>query len=1065
MRVLHINFADPRGGSGRMVETLANGTERLGHAVQLAGRQSGAGDPRLVPVTPPQTQWQKALFKKQAKLGVCDLLAASLMNLINHSAFDQADIVHLHWMGGNYFSYLLLPFLTAKPTVWTFHDSAAFTGGCRNTDDCQEWRENWCVKCPLDVAEKGRPFRRDLMQILKTAIYNVAVFTAICPSARLLGHTRTSILKDRNARLIYHGVDTGIYKPGDRSQARARLGLPADGLIVLHSGDGSDGGLYLREALTKVASGGPASLLLDLGGSNAARPGFSVPTLRRPLPGDDGMLAGYYRAADLLVVDAVTDGFDLTVAEAMACGLPVVAFAGGGTSEIVAHRQTGYLAAAKDCDDLAQGIAAYLADEEARRSAGIMGRTRIADKFSAGTMVDAYVSLYEEMLQSGGGQSVTVWVKDNLPRLLEQARPVGWQKIWDKFGELYARFDREEDSERAIFVDRYFGMCLEHADADTFWDIVRLWSVNRRLPSHCGGMATEEGKALLAFCRTLREKIAAYFAGNSLDRLATIDHQQGLMLVYVWKKVFFDYSSILNLQSDPGEAPVPRERAAGGDGAVDYGRILTASMYHPFAADDYPLDAEALRAAPLPLFVRIILAYWLANTPYFNLEERHRQKLLGCLPELCRMDLPPAYFTHFVTEILNDLWRVSYAGGDNLTALSAFGDFITRHMERLFPRYAVDAATPRPAGESGRIRIGYISRLFYQQAVSFYMVNRIIHHDRDKFETHIFALGDRQDGMTDLFREHSDRFRRLADVHDIGNIAAAIAGSRLDILIYTDIGMDPMTYMLAGLRLAPVQCALVGHGTTTGMPKVDYYISGDFEPPDADAHYREKLVRLPNLGAAQYPPPFAGNIGRCRREWNLPDDVVVFVSCANGLKHIPARDGVLMQILKEAPNACIVLKPYFSAQEGDIFTRRIMGKAEAAGVAGRLFIIPPLGRVEAVLAVADVQLDTYPYGGWTTNMEALFMGLPIVTQEGTMARSRWGAHMLRALGIGEGIARNAREYVDWAVRYAGDADLRQRIKSMIRQRAKTALFDGAAAQPAYEAALVRIFERGGKIRR
>lgn len=1066
MHVLHVNFADPNGSTGRMVGTLADATERSGHSVQLAGRQGGTVDQRFVPVSLPQTQWQRTLFKKQAKLGISDFFSAALVNLINHSAFDRADIVHLHWMDGSYFSYLLLPFLTAKPTVWTFHDPAAFTGGCRYTGACQEWRENWCASCPMDGDGKGRTLRRDLVQILKAAIYKIAAFTAVCPSGCLHGQTKASILKDRDARLIYHGVDTGIYRPGNRAQARACLGLPGEGPIVLHiaggeSGAGRDDGEYLREALRKAAANGSPPFLLDLGAVGKSAD-FSVPTLRRPLPGDSGILAEYYRAADLFVADTVTDGFDLAAAEAMACGLPVVASAGGGISEIVVHRQTGYLAADGDSDDLARGIAGYLADEEARRRAGTMGRTRITENFAAGSMIDAYLSLYRELLLAGGGRGVMVWVKDNLPQLAAQARSTGWQEIWDKFGELYARFDREEGSVRAEFTDRYLGMCLEHADgaAETVWDIVGLWCAHRRLPSHCGGMAAGEEEALLVFCRFLREKIGAYFARNSPDRLAAIDQREQLMLLCVWKRVFFDYSSILNLHGDPGEALARQDAAAGGEGPADYGRLLAASMYHPFAADDYPLAAEDIRDAPLPLFVRMIFAYWLANTPYFNLEERHRQKLLRCLPVLCRMDLPPAYFTHFVTEILNDLWRVSYIGGDNLAALSAFGNFITRHMERFFPRHAF-AAAPQAGARNGRLRVGYISRLFYQQAVSFYMVNRVIHHDRDKFEIHTFALGDRQDGMTDLFREHSDRFRRLAEIHDIGNIATVIAESRLDILIFTDIGMDPMTYMLAGLRLAPVQCALVGHGTTTGMPKIDYYISGDFEPPDADAHYREKLIRLPNLGAAQYPPPFAGNIGRCRREWNLPEDVVVFVSCANGLKHVPARDGVLVQILQEAPNACIVLKPYFSTEEGDVFTRRVMGKAEKAGVAERLFIIPPLGRVEAALAVADVQLDTYPYGGWTTNMEALYMGLPIVTQEGPMARSRWGAHMLRALGISEGIAGDAREYVDWAVRFAADTDLRLRVKSAIGQKAKAVLFDGAAAQPAYEAALMRICGRGG----
>lgn len=1067
MLILHINFDDVCGSAGRMVSALIAATEQQGHAAWLAtGRQRASG-PRVVPIAPPQTQWSKALRRQQNRLGVHDFSSPALLDVLNHSAFEQADIVHLHRMNNSYYFYLLLPFLAAKPTVWTFHDPAAFTAGCRYTGACQQWRDNWCKECPVKSAAGAPALRRDLLQMLKAAIYQMAEFTAVCPTDRLRGQTQASMVKGHDVRLIPHGVDTSIYRPGDRDEARVRLGLPVDRTIILHiSADdlivpGDDG--PLRAVLAKVTSGGPPPLLLDLGpGAGPTRPPCPEATLQRPFTAEQANLADYYRAADLFVSDAVTDSFDLAVAEAMACGLPVVAFAGGGAAEIIAHRQTGYLATNSDSEDLARGIAGYLEDAQAMRRDGELGRTRIIEKFAAGKMTDAYLALYEEMLLTGGGRSVLVWVRDKLPRVLEQSKPTDWPGMWDRFGDLYARFSREEGAERTLFVDEYFKVCLKHTDdaADTVWDIVRLWFVHRRLPHHCGGLSAGERDALLAFCRLAREKIRTHLEHNALSRLAAIDQQEHWVLVNIWRKLFFDYSSILNLNDSPSSLPAGHNESAGCSGPIDYGQMLIASMYHPFAADAYPLTAGDLLGAPLPPAVRMILAYWLANTPYFSLEERHRQKLLACLPILCRMNLPPAYFTQFVTEILNDLWRVSYVGGDNLAPLNAFGDFITRHMERFFPQHAAGVVTPKRNDKKAKIRVGYISRLFYRQAVSYYMVNRIIHHDRDKFEIHIFALGDRQDCMTDLFRQHSEAFKQLADVHDIGSIAACIAASQLDILIFTDIGMDPMTYMLAGLRLAPVQCVLVGHGTTTGMPKIDYYISGDFEPPDADAHYRESLVRLPNLGAAQYPPPFAGDIGRCRKDWNLPDDVVVFVSCANGMKHVPARDEILIRILQEAPNACIVLKPYFSAQEGDIFTKRVMDRAEKAGVGGRLFIIPPLGRVEAVLAIADVQLDTYPYGGWTTNMEALFMGLPVVTQEGAMARSRWGAHMLRALGVSEGIARNDREYVDWAVRFAADAALRHRVQGQIQQKAKTLLFNGAAAQPAYEAALLRIYGRG-----
>ena len=133
-----------------------------------------------------------------------------------------------------------------------------------------------------------------------------------------------------------------------------------------------------------------------------------------------------------------------------------------------------------------------------------------------------------------------------------------------------------------------------------------------------------------------------------------------------------------------------------------------------------------------------------------------------------------------------------------------------------------------------------------------------------------------------------------------------------------------------------------------------------------------------------------------------------------------------------------------------------MKLAEPAGVAYRLKIIPPLadsGDLMALLMLADVQLDTYPYGGWTTNLEALYYHLPIVTQQGDMARSRWGAGLLQAMGITEGIAHSDQEYVDWAVRFAQDASLRKTLSDKITQRAPQVLFNGEAAQPSYEAAL------------
>ena len=187
---------------------------------------------------------------------------------------------------------------------------------------------------------------------------------------------------------------------------------------------------------------------------------------------------------------------------------------------------------------------------------------------------------------------------------------------------------------------------------------------------------------------------------------------------------------------------------------------------------------------------------------------------------------------------------------------------------------------------------------------------------------------------------------------------------------------------------------------------------------------------------------------------------VLLVSCANGIKHGPERDELMVRILQQAPKAIILLKPFMNPDlTQPQWMRRVLEAARRGGVEDRLCIVPPLAQAKDLmdfLAMADIQLDTYPYGGWTTNMEAVYAGLAIVTQEGELARSRWGAHILRALGVTAGIARNEDEYVRQAVELVNNKELREKARAQIRLKAKDVLFNGEAAQPAYESELLQI---------
>ena len=1071
MRIVHINLFDAMGGAASTAWTLMNQMTKE-HEVHIFSHHKTTDDPRVIPLTFPQTGWQKKLLQEQSRQGLFDVYSAALLKVLEHPLFEQADILHLHCINGGYFSFLLLPFLTAKPTVWTLHDPLPFTGGCYNTDECNGWQHDWCSNCPLDGKGTLVKPQRELMQLLKASIYKIADFTVVCPSQWIKRQVTTSILKNHDVRLIPYGIDIEMFCPGNKREIRAKLKLPVEQQIIMfaaHGGlnDTRKGGKFLIEALQKLHDRYPDLLLLNIGTIDQSI-AAQLPVKRIDLPfiNDQERLADYYRAADVFIAPSMAENVGLTVIESSACGTPVVAFATGGIQEVLIHEQTGYLAERGNSSELAAGIAYFLDDADARRQVGIAARRSVVERFSNPRMVDDYIHLYEEILRTKGctvSTNVSSIRPKNISEFVENANiSGGWDQVWHEFWQVYKSYAPQEASARNMFVDECYGDCLNRIDvvndSKILWRIIEDWPVYRYMSGRSGGLPVREAQALLDFSHILRMKIHEYIVATPLSKMAILEGKQEASIINVWWHVFFNCFSMLNLQSDSQmfQQEDDVKRFVDDDENNTYAKLLLASLYYPFNAEKFDLDMITLwNTSNIPNCYKVILSFWLTNIPYYSIEGKQRQRLLKAGADLEHISVPPVFFDSMVNHISNSFWLASYAGGNNVTSLSTFGDFIATHISRHYPQYSSCKPSERQLGQ--KVRIGYISKCFYHQSVSYYMVNRVIHHDKDKFEVYVFALGERNDDMTKVFSENASCFQTIPKGANVQTIAQSIVDAKLDILIYTEIGMDPQTYMLAGMQLAPIQCALVGHGTTTGLPTIQYYISGDFEPPDAQLHYREKLVRLPNLGAAQYPPPLGSCMTSTREEWKIPKDAILFVSCANGIKHVPERDWILVEILKRIPNACIAIKPYNSYDTGHQIDTRIMTVAKEAGVSERMFIVPPLKHVGPLLSIADIQLDTFPYGGWTTNMEALYMGLPIVTQEGDMARSRWGAHMLRALGVHEGIANSEDEYVEWAVRFACDLELRKHVKGKISKQARSTLFNGAAAQFAYEEVLLKIF--------
>src|SRR5262249_3326391 len=142
------------------------------------------------------------------------------------------------------------------------------------------------------------------------------------------------------------------------------------------------------------------------------------------------------------------------------------------------------------------------------------------------------------------------------------------------------------------------------------------------------------------------------------------------------------------------------------------------------------------------------------------------------------------------------------------------------------------------------------------------------------------------------------------------NLPAArriIAGHQLDILFYTDIGMEPFSYTLGFSRLAPIQCVGWGHPVTTGSKAIDYYLSSDlFESTEADQHYTEQLVRLKNLPTYYYRPTPRYPV-RGREYFGLPHGARLYGCPQSIYKFHPDFDELLAGILRADSSAILVL--------------------------------------------------------------------------------------------------------------------------------------------------------------
>jgi predicted O-linked N-acetylglucosamine transferase (SPINDLY family) len=207
------------------------------------------------------------------------------------------------------------------------------------------------------------------------------------------------------------------------------------------------------------------------------------------------------------------------------------------------------------------------------------------------------------------------------------------------------------------------------------------------------------------------------------------------------------------------------------------------------------------------------------------------------------------------------------------------------------------------------------------------------------------------------------------------------------------------------------------------------------EPEDAEEHYTERLIRLPNLSIAYEPVAIVPD-PVTRAELGVGDDDTLYWCCQSLYKYLPRHDGVFAQIAARHPAARFV----FIAYPGDpavtaIFRTRLEAAFAALGLeAGRFCRFLPhmsAARFAGVTAECDIFLDSIGWSGCNSSLEALGHGLPIVTLAGPLMRGRHSAAILNLLGLPDLIAATIEDYVALAVELGRDSERRRVLSARI----------------------------------
>ena len=422
----------------------------------------------------------------------------------------------------------------------------------------------------------------------------------------------------------------------------------------------------------------------------------------------------------------------------------------------------------------------------------------------------------------------------------------------------------------------------------------------------------------------------------------------------------------------------------------------------------------------------------------------------GALASLHKaMDLAPANSQIHSGYVCSLLFHPGFDPKEVLAECEAWNQ---RHAEALRTSPVVYRNTRDPLR---RLRVGYVSSSFWAHVVGRNILPLFQHHYRERFEIFCYADMHATDDLTAEFQRCADHWRNTRSLQD-EELAKVIHADEIDILVGLNLHLANTRLLAFAPHPAPVQITFAGYPGTTGLHAMDYRLTDPYlDPPgENDELYSEESIRLPHSFWCYAPSEFVP----LHPLPALANGFVTF-GCLNNFAKI--NDPVLQlwaRVLQAVPGSHLATQ----APEG-WGRKHLTDLLQGHGIEpSRLEFFPKASHREYLESYQriDIMLDTFPYNGHTTSLDALWMGVPVITLAGNNAVARAGVSQLMNIGLAELIADSEDSYVEKAVDLARDLDRLRELRHTLRQRMEVSpLMDAAGFTRGIEAAYESLWRR------